>query len=102
MFVEKICASAWALVRGSGIWGSAELIVNGSNGWSWLCEPNEIRPVNCVRWANFAKPAMVTVCAELLGQRDICPRPGAPDASVRLSGLSQMSGLSGLLNHDPS
>ena len=53
-FPEKTCAEASAVALGSGICGSAALIVNGCNGSSLLQKPYEIAPVSWVRCGNLA------------------------------------------------
>ena len=44
---------------------------------------------------------MLTVCDEFEGQSDVRPRPGALVESSSRSGLSQISGVSRLSNHEP-
>ena len=99
--VEKTLAAASVVARGNVSCGSAELMVNGCSGSSLFQEPNERKPVSCVRFANLVNPPMLTVCAELDGHSDIRPRPGALVESSARSGLSHTSGSSRLSNHDP-
>jgi hypothetical protein len=41
------------VLLGSGIWGSAALMVNGCSGSSFFHDPKERNPVSCVRRGNF-------------------------------------------------
>jgi len=52
-FVEKMFASASAVLLGSGSSGSAELIVNGCSGWSLLHMPYDRNPLSCVLRASL-------------------------------------------------